>query len=533
MRAAVPPHTNPAPGRLPRPPLPLLLLLLLLAGWPAAASAEPVETVVNNGPAENRVDIAVMGDGYTAAQMEKYRADVQKFVQAVFAEEPYAEYRRFFNVHRIDVTSAQTGADHPERGHFVDTALDATYNCAGTQRLICINHGKVLNVLQSSLAPAQYDIMLVLVNDEEYGGSGGSIATASTHALAVEIVLHELGHSFGLLADEYGGATCGGGGPDPWPNITRATARAAIKWNYWIDPATPVPTFSMAPGVPGLYEGALYCENGYYRPTFDSKMRTLTRPFEQINTEQLVRRVYHVVSPLDSASPSAASLELPRGRTQAFSVTAPAPQTHALEVSWFVDGQPQAGGAAYTLDTASLAVGDHFVEALVRDTTAFVRSDPEQLLSETRRWDVTVTATPTPTPTPSPTPSFGFALVTEEGTERAAALDSVTFARDPLRPSNPHNFSADGRTRVMLFATGVHLQPGEGSSVVTVQAEDAQQRAFQLVVEHVGPVPGHEWLTQINVRLPDGLAGPLDVWVTVRLRGAAVSNRALLSIAPT
>lgn len=504
----------------------VVVLVLLLLGARAAAAA-PFETVINNGPAENRVDIAVMGDGYTAAQLDKYRADVQQFVEAIFAQEPYSEYRRFFNVHRIDVVSSQSGADHPERGLFVDTALDATYNCAGTQRLICINPGKVTAVLQSSLAPAQYDIKLVLVNDEEYGGSGGSVATASTHTLAVEIILHEIGHSFGLLADEYGGSDCGGS--DDRPNITRATAREAIKWNYWIDPATPVPTRTFAPGVPGLYEGALYCDFGYYRPTWNSKMRSLSRPFEQINTEQLVRRVYALVSPVDSASPLAASLTLARGQTQNFSVTAPAPLTHALEVSWLVDGAARATGASFTLDTAALEAGDHTVEALVRDTTALVRSDPEQLLSEARRWTVTVTSTPTPTPTP--TPSFPFALVTEEGSQRAAALDSVTFLRDPLPTAGAHNFSADGRARVALFATGVSLQPGESFSVVTVQAEDGQGHTYALAVEYVGPVPGQEWLTQINVRPPDGLTGPLDLWVRVTLRGAQ-SNRALLTLAP-
>ena len=72
-----------------------------------------------------------------------------------------------------------------------------------------------------------------------------------------------------------------------------------IKWNQWIDAATPVPTFSTVNGVPGLYEGAAYCDTGLYRPTFDSKMRSLNRPFEAINTEQLLKRIYNLVDPID------------------------------------------------------------------------------------------------------------------------------------------------------------------------------------------------------------------------------------------
>src|ERR1700694_4507697 len=135
--------------------LPLAVLFFALV--PAAASAEPYETIVNNGDSQNRVDLAILGDGYTAAELQKYRNDVQTFVQGFFSQEPFHEYQNYFDVHRIDVTSNQSGADHPERSVFVDTALDATYNCGGIQRLICVNFTKVNNIVSNTLAPAQRD----------------------------------------------------------------------------------------------------------------------------------------------------------------------------------------------------------------------------------------------------------------------------------------------------------------------------------------------------------------------------------------
>lgn len=119
-------------------------------------------------------------------------------------------------------------------------------------------------------------------------------------------------------------------------------------------------------------------------------------------------------------------------------------------------------------------------------------------------------------------------LLTEENSDRAVALDSVTLARDPFTLSAPHtrNFSADGRTRMMLFAANVDLTSG---STVFVLAEDSQQTLFSLPVEYVGKVPGQDWLTQINVRLPDGLAG--DVRVSIIVRGE-FSNKALVRIVP-
>ena len=186
--------------------LKIFILCLILSGFSAISRAEPFETIINNGISQNRYDIAVMGDGYTAAEMDKYRADVQRFMDGVFAQEPYREYQRYFNVHRIDVVSNQSGADHPERNPpvLVDTALDATYNCGDVVRHICINRVKVYDIIFRTLPASHYDVILVLVNDLQPGGAGGQVAVASaTQFDSVETILHELGHSFARLADEY------------------------------------------------------------------------------------------------------------------------------------------------------------------------------------------------------------------------------------------------------------------------------------------------------------------------------------------
>ena len=132
---------------------------------------------------------------------------------------------------------------------------------------------------------------------------------------------------------------------------------------------------------------------------------------------------------------------------------------------------------------------------------------------------------PTPTPTPSPAP----VLLTEEGTNHAIALDSVTLMRDPFAVRTQLNFSADQRTRIILFASQLDLLPGENASDVTVQAEDTQSKVLPLVVENVGKVPGFDWLTQVVVKLPDELEGAGDVQVSISLRGL-VSNKAVITI---
>lgn len=507
-----------------------LIFLLLLLAFARAASAEPFETIVNNGPSENRVDIAILGDGYTAAEMDRYRSDIERFVRLWFEEEPYKEYRRYFNIHRIDVVSAQSGADHPEWVRYVTTAFNARYGCDGIQRAICVDYERVYKVLNNTLAPSQYDIKLVIVNDPEYGGTGGPVAVASTDERVIELILHEVAHSFGLLGDEYGGSDCTVFGEPLSQNIMRKTNREEIKWRHWIDPSTPVPTMTVTNGVPGLYEGALFCNNGYYRPTFNSKMRSLNRPFEQINIEQHIRRIYNFVSPLDASSPAGGALTLTQGQTQAFSVTPPAPATHALAATWFVDGVPRGSGHTFTLDTATLGAGAHTVEVLSRDNTDQVRHDPEQLLAETRKWDVTVNAAATPTPTPTPyPPGQSPVLLTDNGTQRAIALDTVTWLGDPFTLDTLHNFSPDRRTRISLFVYNAELLPGESHTAFTAQAEDSLRRTFPLTVEYAAKAPGLDGVTQLVLRLPDELARAGEVLISVSLRGTS-SNKASIRI---
>src|SRR6185503_1708620 len=341
-----------------------LSAVLVILCLPQIASAETVETIINNGSPANRVDIVILGDGYTSADLPKYKTDVQNAMTQFFNNEPFGEYRNFFNVHRVDVISSQSGADHPDRSPavFVNTALDATYNCAGIQRLICVDVGKVFTILGNSVSPSQQDIVLIIVNDPEYGGSGGSVAVASTHPDVLELILHELGHSFGFLADEYGGPpppSCVNTVEPSEANATMATQRALIKWNHWIDASTPVPTFTFTDGIPGLYQGAKYCDAGLYRPTAGSRMRFLGRPYEQVNSEQLVKRIYTFVSPIDAFQPVSTAITLTTAQSQAFSVTTQQTFSNTIKVDWFLDGVFQSTGTGFNVN--SLTSGPHTV----------------------------------------------------------------------------------------------------------------------------------------------------------------------------
>jgi uncharacterized protein GlcG (DUF336 family) len=121
--------------------------------------------------------------------------------------------------------------------------------------------------------------------------------------------------------------------------------------------------------------------------------------------------------------------------------------------------------------------------------------------------------------------SAGPVLISQAGSTRAVAFESSTRVAEPFAPTSPVSFGADARTRLMLFAMNLRLAPDEDASVVTADAEDAARRTYALAVEHIGPVPGQEWMSSVVVRLNDQLAADAgDVLVRITYRGAP-SNR--------
>jgi hypothetical protein len=180
--------------------------------------------------------------------------------------------------------------------------------------------------------------------------------------------------------------------------VTKETSRDLIKWNVgggpptgWIELSTPIPTTGTALGVPGLYEGAEYCVTGLYRPTYNSKMRNANVPFEQINEEQLIKRIYNFVSPLDFYYPLDNDLILFLGESLEFSVGVPQPASDFLDVMWHVDDVSKGAGNEFTLDSSkNLDTGIHTVEAIIQDKTLRVRNDPWDVLTESNSWQVTI-----------------------------------------------------------------------------------------------------------------------------------------------
>jgi hypothetical protein len=355
------------------------------------APPAPWTTILNSGPSSNRVDIVIVGDGYTAGELPTtYTSHAQTFVNSFFNDAPLNAYKSFFNVHRVDVTSNQSGVDHdPTQGVLRDTALDMEFWCAGIERLLCVDVAKAYSY--ASNAP-QVDQVIAVANSSKYGGAGYPGQNLGTYSGAngssIEVARHEFGHAFADLADEYDygdGATYTG--PEPVEtniSIYNAAQLAAQqrKWHRWLD----------LPNV-DAFEGAHYNQFGIYRPTANSKMRSLNRPFEQVNTEQLIINAYKTVRPIDNAT---APGSYPTDTN--FFVDPVDPVGHALSVQWYIDGAPVAGATGPTFNPASQNLsGTHTLSVRVADDTPLVRDDVARAtwLSQVKSWtllDVTAPA---------------------------------------------------------------------------------------------------------------------------------------------
>ena len=343
---------------------------------PAKVAAAAVTPIVNNGDPATHLDLVVVGDGYTSSQLGTYDQHVRSKVDELFAVEPYRSYKSLFNVWKVDVVSPESGVDNDPYGTYRNTALDMYFYCGGTARLLCVNETKAK---QYAAQAPDVDQVLALANTTTYGGAGGGTATAAGgNASAGQIVVHELGHSIGGLADEY---DYGGGTNYTGPELKEANAskynRATqvayqLKWYRWMGQSTP------DGGVIDTFVGCRYYTNGIYRPSDNSIMRTLGRQFNLPGREKMIASFYAKAT--IAVAPEALRVEVPGG-------------VDTIEVSWTVDGREVASARGATvLEAGVLAAygeGRHSVTATVSDTTDAVR-DPElrKYLTRTFTWEV-------------------------------------------------------------------------------------------------------------------------------------------------
>ncbi|MEU4198045.1 M64 family metallopeptidase [Kribbella sp. NPDC026611] len=415
----------------------LTAVLAVLAGGltslpPAAQAAAPVATVVPiqvTGPAASRFNLVVMGDGYTAAELPKFREQVDKHLNILWSIEPFKSYRNYVNVYAVEIASPESGVDcdpdltSPQRDTPLQMGFWGGCNPASVQRLLTVSSAAATQYadLVAGTTSANRQI-LAIGNSDTYGGAGGTYATASGgNALSALIAPHELGHSLGGLQDEYdyyarGERGAPYDGPEPSSiHHTLLTERQMIdqkqKWYRWLGEP------SESGGTIGRYEGGMYAGSGVWRPSAHSMMKTLGYFFDQVARERMTQRI--------SAKATLFQSSTPVGQVAADQVVwlqTLHPDSHELTVSWTLDSTalPTANARAVDLSTLTLAPGLHTLTATIVDPTDFIR-DPAVRPTASRSWTVNTTLTAQPSTTP---PAF----TAQTSTEHPVSADEVVYA---------------------------------------------------------------------------------------------------------
>lgn len=287
-----------------------------------------VTALLENGSPHEKVDLLILGDGYRKDDLEKFRKDARHFNDVLFATSPFKERKNDFNVRIVEVASQDSGIDKPDKNVWKQTAFGARYYTFGSARYVLTEENCALRDIAGT---APYDFLLILVNDNRYGGGGifnlYTTCYANTDVAGMEwqrdyVYVHEFGHSFGGLGDEYYSSQVAYNdlyqkGIEPWePNLTALMDKGTLKWKNFLSTTTQVPTkwdksqydslgrerskldrlaadyyMKREPiyqaeqkilknpsftHVVGAFEGAGYVAEGIYRPSLDCRMFSLS-----------------------------------------------------------------------------------------------------------------------------------------------------------------------------------------------------------------------------------------------------------------
>jgi len=246
--------------------------------------------ILYSGDPHKKVDVLILGDGYSSKEMKKYVHNARKAADRLLSVKPLLENKRNFNIWAVESPSLDTGVDEPRKESFKTTALGTTFNFFN---LAHYSMTMKIKAIHDIAAAAPHDFIIIIFNSSRYGGGGiyNLYAMVSGHnGGSTGVITHEFGHLFAGLADEYYTSPVTyidfyPAGVEPWePNITALLDPKNPKWKEFIKKGTPIPT-PTEPGYSdaiGCFEGAGYRIKGLFRPSIDCIMHTCRNGFCQV-----------------------------------------------------------------------------------------------------------------------------------------------------------------------------------------------------------------------------------------------------------
>lgn len=235
---------------------------------------------------ESAIDVAIIGEGYAAEELDSFYTHAQRAVDAILSFEPYTSHADDFNFVAVGAVSPESGVSIPRKGEWRNAAFGSHFSTFYSDRYLTTPK---VHAVHDALAGIPYEHIIILANTPEYGGGGffnTYLLTSARHRTFRPVTVHEFGHSFAGLADEYfyeGGDALDGSYPfdvEPWAKNITTMVDFDSKWKDMLPKGTPVPTDAKdAEKYPvGVYEGGGYQTHGIYRPADECRMRNNTYP---------------------------------------------------------------------------------------------------------------------------------------------------------------------------------------------------------------------------------------------------------------
>lgn len=245
----------------------------------------PHKYLLQSGSTDKCIDVAILAEGYTPQEMDTFYEDAEIACESLFAHEPFRAMKGRFNIVAVASPSEDSGVSVPRLGEWKRTAVSSNFSTFYSDRYLTTSRVKSIH---DALAGIPYEHIIILANTEEYGGGGiynSYTLTTAHHPMFRPVVVHEFGHSFGGLADEYfyDNDVMTDTYPldiEPWEQNISTRKNFAAKWEDMLAEETPVPTSPAdSKKYPvGVYEGGGYSAKGIYRPADNCRMRTNEYP---------------------------------------------------------------------------------------------------------------------------------------------------------------------------------------------------------------------------------------------------------------
>ena len=258
----------------------------------------PHKYLLHNDSPEKCIDVAILAEGYTLQEIQTFYEDADIACKSIFDHEPFKSMKKRFNVVAVASPSTDSGVSVPRLNEWKHTAFGSHFSTFYSDRYLTTSRVKAIH---DALAGIPYEHIIILANTEEYGGGGiynSYTLTTAHHPMFRPVVVHEFGHSFGGLADEYfyDNDVMTDTYPldiEPWEQNISTQVDFAAKWNDMLSENTPVPTpAEVSENYPtGVYEGGGYSAKGIFRPAENCRMRTNEYPAFCPVCQRALRRI--------------------------------------------------------------------------------------------------------------------------------------------------------------------------------------------------------------------------------------------------